>query len=145
ALAGWDYAGDDFVFAHTSTGRIEPLYCSARLRADSATVFPNLLDASAGLSDDDGEHRHELRLAKKLEGRIAGGSMAAIFLPRRMGSSTVEFASARRSDVFSALLAITTVGLPGWPKIVAEKIAAVAGLAPAFFVDTGSDPLAIPA
>jgi hypothetical protein len=108
-------------------------------------VFGGVLDASVGLSDDDGEHRHELRLATKLKGRIGGGSMTAIFLPRRTGAPAVEFASARRSDVFAALLAITTVGLPGWPKVVAEKIAAVASLAPAFFVDTGPDPLAIPA
>jgi hypothetical protein len=145
ALAGWDYAGDDFVFTHTQTGRIEPLYCSARLRADLVSVFGSLLDASAGLSDDDGEHRHELRLATKLTGRIGGGSMAAIFLPRRTGASTVRFVRARRSDVFASLLAITTIGLPGWPNVTAEKIAAVAGLAPAFLVDTGPDPLAIPA
>jgi len=144
ALAGWDYAGDDFVFAHTLAGEVAPLYSSARLRMDMVSAFGALLEAGAEVSEDDGERRHELRLAENLRDRVRGGSIAAIFVLRRRGARAPEFAPARRSDAFAALMAITTIGLPGWPKIVAEKIAAVADLAPVSFVDTGADAHAIP-
>jgi hypothetical protein len=42
------------------------------------------------------------------------------------------------------LIAATTIELPGWPEVTAEKIAAAVDLAPIFFVDTGTDPSAIP-
>jgi len=145
ARAGWDYAGDDYVFAHTLSGRIEPLYCSARLRADMTGPFADLLHTSATVSDDDGEARHELRLAACLkETQFCGGSLAAILLPRRRGAAAPEFAPARRSDAFAALLTITMMELPGWPRIVTERLTALIGLAPVFFVDTGPDPAAIP-
>ncbi len=145
ARAGWDYAGDDYVFTDTSNGRIEPLYASARLRIDMAQSFTDLLHASAEVSEDDGELRHELRLSAHLNSRqIAGGSLAAILLPRRRGAHRVEFSPGRPSDAFTALLTVTTTQLPGWPKVVAEKLAALVGLAPVFFVDTGPDPAAIP-
>ena len=143
AQAGWHYAGDDFVLAHSRSGRIEPLYCSARLRLDLVDSFRAFLDAGTVMSDVDGERRHELSLAA-LEGRVRGGALAAIFLPRRRGASRPEFVPARRADAFAALMAATTIELPGWPNVTAEKIAAVIGLAPVFFVDTGTEPQAIP-
>jgi hypothetical protein len=86
-----------------------------------------------------------LRLGKDIgRDRIKGGQLVAILLPRRHGAETPAFAPARRSDAFAALLPITTVGLPGWPDLVAAKIAALIDLAPIYFVDTGRSPEAIP-
>jgi hypothetical protein len=145
ARAGWDYAGDDFVFTHTVSGRVEPLYSSARLRVDMAEQFGDLLHASAAVSEDDGEVRHELRLGAHLKtGQIKGGTIAAILLPRRRDAVTPEFAPARRLDAFNALAKVTTTQLPGWPTEVSKKLTALIGLAPVFFVDTGRDPAAIP-
>lgn len=143
AQAGWHYAGDDFVFVDTLNGRVEPLYCSARLRLDLVETFRNFIGADTPLSDVDGERRRELSLAA-LDDRVRGGVLAAIFLPRRKGARRPEFAVARRSDAFSALMASTTIELPGWPDVTAEKIAAAVDLAPVFFVDTGTEPQAIP-
>jgi hypothetical protein len=143
AQAGWHYAGDDFVFTHTLNGLVEPLYCSARLRLDLVEPFRDFIGADTPVSDVDGERRHELSLAA-LDDRVRGGALAAIFLPRRRGARLPEFAPARRSDAFTALMTSTTIELPGWPEVTAEKIVAAVGLAPVFFVDTGTDPLAIP-
>lgn len=143
AQAGWNYAGDDFVFANTLTGRVEPLYCSARLRLDLVEPFRDFIKTGTPVSDVDGERRHELSLAA-LNERVRGGALAAIFLPRRRGARLPEFTPARRAEAFTALIAATTIELPGWPDVTAAKIAAAADLAPVFFVDTGTDPLAIP-
>lgn len=145
ASAGWDYAGDDFVFANTDTGEIEPLFATARLRATAAAEFASLLTSSAELSYDEGDARHELRLSDALgRDRLKGGRIAAILLPRRLGSETPAFSPARRSDVFAALLPSTSVGLLGWPEKTTRKVAALSDKAPAFFVDTGNTPNYIP-
>ncbi len=144
ARAGWDYAGDDYFFADTRTGQVEPLYVSARLRVDMGGTFKEILGSSY-LSNDDGESRHEIRVSRWLaRERIAGGKIAAILLPRRRGASRPEFASATRIDAFNALFAITKLGLPGPIAWTFEKITRLVESAPAFFVDTGSAPEAIP-
>jgi hypothetical protein len=145
ARAGWDYAGDDYIFVNTVTAAIAPLYATARMRIAAAKIFPDFLPASAELSNENDDLRHELRLAHFLgEERITGGTLAAILLPRRRGASVPEFARARRSDAFAALLTVTTMGLPGWPGVVALKVAALIDLAPIYFVDTGDCPDSIP-
>ena len=144
ARAGWQYAGDDYVFANSATGRIEPLYCSARLRVDMAGQFADLLGTSAALSHDDGETRHELRLAGHLGGEVEGGVLAAILLARRRGAVRPLFEPARRVDAYAALVTVTMFGLPGWPKRITEKLSTLVGLAPVYFVDTGSIPESIP-
>lgn len=145
ARAGWDYAGDDFVFANTETGEIEPLFATARLRTTAASEFSNLLTSSAELSYDEGDERHELRLSDAFgRHRLKGGRIAAILLPRRLGSEMPAFSPARRSDVFAALLPSTSVGLLGWPDKTTRKVASLSDKAPAFFVDTGNTPNYIP-
>lgn len=141
ACAGWDYAGDDFVFANTETGKIEPLYATARLRIAAVDEFSALLHTSVELSYDDDDARHELRLADAFgRERIKGGKLAAILLPRRQDAATPEFSPARRSEAFSALLPNTSIGLLGWPDKTAKKIAALVEHTPVFFVDTGNTP-----
>jgi hypothetical protein len=144
ARAGWDYAGDDYVFVESGSLRVAPLYCSARLRLDVTEPFRDLIGTRAPVADVDGEARHELSLAGFGE-RLRGGQLAALFLPRRRGATLPEFTPARRSDAFQALLTATTIELPGWPKLTTEKIMAVISALPVFFVDTGADPDAIPA
>jgi len=145
ARAGWNYAGDDYVYANCGNGTIEPLYCSARLREDMAPAFADLLRGAAGVSSSDGELRHELRLAAQLGAeRIKGGSLAAILLPRRQGALLPEFSSARRLDAVSALYTSMMLAQLGWLDVMIKKVSATVGLAPVFFVDTGQDPAAIP-
>ncbi|MDR3466418.1 MAG: hypothetical protein P4M07_10785 [Xanthobacteraceae bacterium] len=145
ARAGWDYAGDDYFFADTESGRVEPLYVSARLRADMSGAFAELLATSRILSDDDGDSRHELRLSRWLtRERIAGGRVEAVLLPRRRGAARPQFEPATRTQAFEALFRTTALGLPGPMQWTAAKLTRLVALAPAFFVDTGSAPDAIP-
>lgn len=145
ARAGWDYAGDDYVFAETTTGAIEPLYCSARMRADMATHFPEFADQAVGMARSDGDVRYELRFGGRLDPeRLRGGSLSAILLPRRQGASQPEFAPARRMDAVSALYTSMTMTHLGWAEETIRKNVAMVGLAPVFFVDTGQDPALIP-
>jgi hypothetical protein len=146
ARAGWTFAGDDFVFAHSIDGRIAPLNCTARLRGDVAPAFPELMAASRRISEVFGDLRHELRLADVMPmDRFGGGTLAVILLPRRQGAARVTFAPARRFDAMSALLRVSVEEQPGWPDTIREKIARLVELAPVFTVDTGPDPAAIPA
>ncbi|MCK1389102.1 hypothetical protein [Bradyrhizobium sp. 21] len=144
AKAGWRYAGDDFVAVNSETGRIEPLFCSARLRPALVETFQSFIGATTPVSDFNGEPRHELSLAD-LGDRIGGGRLRATFIPRRRGAVVPEFAPARPSDAFRALLPTTAYELPGWPNEIADKVARIAGLAPVFFADTGTAPMQIPA
>jgi hypothetical protein len=145
ARAGWTYAGDDYVYANTNSGKIEPLYCSARLRADMAKALPDLARAATSVSRSDGEPRYELRLADQLAPRqIRGGALAAILLPRRRGSALPIFSPARRMDAVSALYTSMMLTQLGWPDVLINKAAMTVGLAPVVFVDTGQDPSAIP-
>ncbi|MET4390479.1 hypothetical protein ABIB73_006261 [Bradyrhizobium sp. F1.4.3] len=143
AKAGWRYAGDDFVAVNSETGQIEPLFCSARLRPALVDIFQDFIGATTPVSDFNGEPRHELSLADLGE-RIGGGTLRALIIPRRRGAVTPEFTPARQSDAFRALLPTMAYELPGWPNVIADKIARIAGLTPVFFADTGTTPMEIP-
>jgi len=144
ARSGWDYAGDDYVFANTATGAIESLFCSARLREDMFGAFPDLVDESTNVSLSNGERRCELTLAGHFgPARIRGGALAAILLPRRNGAALPQFMPARRLDAVAALYTSMT-GQMDWADTVMRKTTSLVGLAPVFFVDTGQTPEAIP-
>lgn len=145
ARAGWDYAGDDYVYTNTIDARVEPLYCSARLRADMGPAFVDMLTSHAQISSSDGEPRYELRLGEQLPAdRMRGGTTAAILLPRRRGALRPEFEAARRFDAVEAMYTSMTLVQLGWRTMMLEKVTSFVGLAPIFFVDTGQDPAAIP-
>lgn len=145
ARAGWDYVGDDYILADTLGGRVEPLYTSARLRHDMSSSFDDFVRASTGTTDDEGDKRHELRLSGLLpDHQFRGGSIKVILLPRRQGSTIPTFAPARRFDAYTALIKCSILSLPGWSATLSIKLADLICRAPAFFVDTGSDPAAVP-
>lgn len=145
AMAGWDYAGDDYVCVNTTNGDILPLYTSARLRTDMTEMVERLLPVSAALSNDLDDPRHELRLGNFLgPARIKGGTLAAILLPRRRGAVSPKFEPARRADALEALFKTTMLGVSGSPRTIASKLGRLVALAPATFVDTGTRPDAIP-
>jgi hypothetical protein len=144
--AGWDYAGDDYILANTQSGQIEPLYSSARLRIDMAPSFAGMLsEFGQGVTLTGSDSKHELGLGPFVGAeRSRGGRLAAILLPRRCGAQLPQFESARRADAFHALFLTTSFGAPATLEITSRKLAALVALAPAFFVDTGTTPTAIP-
>jgi hypothetical protein len=141
ACAGWDYVGDDYVYANTSDSKIEPLYRSARLRADMGLALADLVTPAAQMTGSDSEARYELRLDAKC---VRGGALAAILLPRRRGGVLPEFSPARRLDAVEALYTSMTLMQLGWPETTIKKLTTLIGLAPVSFVDTGQCPAAIP-
>jgi len=146
AANGWDYAGDDYVMVDSSSAEVLPLYASARLRADMAARFQGLLAQSTrAISEDGGETRHELDLARALDpAQLRGGHIAAVLVPRRRGAARVEFAPAQRSDAFNAMFTSSVQGAPGPLAGHAPKLSSLLARAPVHFVDTGPDPAAIP-
>ena len=146
AYAGWDYAGDDYIFTNSLTGEVAPLYTSARLREDMAHNFADLLARTARcVSCDFGEIKHELELSCMIDpSRIRGGRIAAILIPRRRGARQMEFQPASRADAFHALFTATSFGAPGPMKKYAEKLSSLVAHAPIFFVDTAQSVAAIP-
>jgi hypothetical protein len=140
--AGWDYAGDDFVLLDPGRGTVAPMFSSARVRQ---TGIRDLADIVAGatyaVSDDEGMDRYELRLPV----RPMGGQVAAIILVRRTGSTPFQFRRVRNSEALTALVYHSMARAPGYAEEMVRKQLAAARMGPAFVVDTGTDPAAIPA
>jgi hypothetical protein len=141
ARAGWQYAGDDLVLLNPSTGSVAPMFSSARVRQSGASEFRSLVDAAFMVSDEDGQPRYELRL----QGQPTGGKVVALAGVRRRGSPQVTFVPGRPIDYLGALLRDSTSRALGCSASMTPKLLAVAGMAPAFLLDTGTDPAQIPA
>jgi hypothetical protein len=139
--AGWDYAGDDFVLVNPVRGLVAPLYSSIRLRQTGAAAFRSLADTAFMVSEDEGAARYELRLPVA----PTGGEVVAVLGLRRRGASEVTFEPARPMDYLGPLLRDSVARAPGSAAGMTPKLLAVGHMAPAFSVDTGSDPAAIPA
>jgi hypothetical protein len=139
--AGWDYAGDDFVLLNPGRGLVAPLYSSVRLRQSGAAEFQPLADAAFMVSDDEGAARFELRLPVPPK----GGQLAAILSLRRRGVPGVRVEPARPMDYMGPLLRDSTARAPGSAPGMTRKLLTVGHMAPAFVVDTGTEPAAIPA
>jgi len=139
--AGWQYAGDDLVLLNPAKGLVAPLFSSARLRHSGVAAFQALADGAFLVSDDEGAPRYELRLATP----PSGGRVVAVLGMRRRGLPGVHVGPARPMDYMGALLRDSTTRALGCTASMTPKLLAAARMAPAFLVDTGTDPAAIPA
>lgn len=139
--AGWSYAGDDVVLLNPARGVVAPLYSSARLRHSGAAAFQLLADTAFMVSEDEDAPRYELRLDVPPE----GGEVVAILGLRRAGAARVTIAPARAADYMGPLLRDSTARAPGCAGSMTPKLLAAGRMAPAFVVDTGMEPAAIPA
>ena len=146
AAAGWTYAGDDFVLINSTERMLAPLYASARLRPSVLAPLRQFVSAAQiGTSNDFGDPRHELRLSASRTGSdLGGGTIAALLLPQRRGASRPQFQKTNASAAFSAMFTVTAAQMPGMLDTLAPKLLRAARMAPAYSVDTGDDPTAIP-
>lgn len=145
AAAGWEYAGDDFVLVHAETAEVAPLFTSARLRFNP----PPPLDAlarrtSIAVTNLNGDLSYEMRLAEHWPNRIHGGDVAAWLLPKRNGAPRPTFTPAGRLAAYRSLIVVTTAQLPFGRQATSANILRMIGRAPAFEVDTGTDPTVLP-
>lgn len=139
--AGWQYAGDDLVLLNPSQGIVAPLFSSARVRHSGAGAFQTLVDDAFMVSDDEGAPRYELRLAAP----PSSGKVAAVVAVHRHGLPGVRFERARALDFLGSLLRDSTARAVGCASSMTPKLLAAARMAPAYAVDTGTDPAEIPA
>lgn len=147
AMSGWSYAGDDFVAARSSpAAEVLPLYASARLRMDLVSRFPAAFTRSGKTTPgNDPDPRLELQLAAALPDlTIAGGRLSAILLPRRRGALRPEITPARRVDAMQAIFSTNVAMNPGWRKRISDRLIALTGSVPVYFIDTGNSIEAIP-
>ena len=138
--AGWDYAGDDLVLLNPLRGLVAPLFSSARLRQTGAAAFKSFADAAFMVSDDEGMARYELRLSAP----PMGGEVAAILGLHRRGAARVSVTPARPADYMGPLLRDSAARAPGAALGMTRKLLAAGRMAPAFVVDTGTEPSTIP-
>jgi hypothetical protein len=139
--AGWQYAGDDLVLLNPSKGLVAPLFSSARVRHSGARAFQTLVDEAFMVSDDEGAPRYELRLAAP----PSSGKVAAVVAVHRRGLPGVRYERARPLDFLGSLLRDSTARAVGCASSMTPKLLAAARMAPAYAVDTGTDPAEIPA
>jgi hypothetical protein len=145
ARAGWSYAGDDYVLAHTKTAEVAPLFTSARLRLAMASEFSDWLKRGEHSISAGSDPRYELTLQRILRhGQFTGGFVRALLIVRRTGEARPKFSSATRGDAFNSLFLNTNFGAPGPLGVTVKKLAALVGLMPVFHVDSGTAPEAIP-
>jgi len=130
ARAGWDYASNDYVYANTTNGQVESLYYSVRLRADVASAFLDLINEATAPGSGPSASRAVCWQRYFCQG-------AAVRLYR-------DFLPARRFDALSVFYTSMVFTQLGWADVMIKKITTTLGLVPAFFVDTGQNPDAIP-
>lgn len=147
AAAGWDYAGDDFVLVGSAQRRVEPIYMTGRPRVSQFSNLPhNLMDTVYGESNNDNDPRLELRLNRgSSKINVCGGSIQRVLIPRRRNDPPFQPIRARAAEAFTSMAASTSINLPGLAAPLTRKILVTAGAIPAYFIDTGNDPMAIPA
>lgn len=147
AAAGWQYAGDDFVLINPKRRLVEPLYTSARLRKSGpeelAARLSRFVFAESNAFDDP---KFELRFrANERDAFIQGGTIEHVLIPRRRGGQNFEMERARSGEAFSAMITHTRLCAPGRAERLTKKLLSATGMLPAYFVDTGTDAMAIPA
>lgn len=146
AMAGWDYAGDDFALIDSEGGRVAPLYSSARTRSTAPAAMAGIIDQTrVAITDTNGDLRSELRLADHAIGsRVRGGAIKAWLLPQRRGAPSPVFAPSSVATAYGALMNVTTSHLPFGRQSLSTKVLRALRNAPVHAVDTGTDPELIP-
>jgi len=144
--AGWTFAGDDYVLIGTDPiPRVEPLFASARLKADMVARMPNLAAAHAGTPTVVGREKVDLVLLGTLSQDAFGGFPArAIVLPRVRAGGRTTVRPASPAEAMTTLMPGTLHALRGGSGAAFAKIARFVAALPVFRVDVGSDLAEIP-
>lgn len=145
--AGWQYAGDDFVLINPKRRLVAPLYASGRLRVGGPEQLAASLSRFIFAESNEGdEPRFEMRLGgREKETSVQGGVIERVLIPRRRGGPPFEIERARPVDAFASMIPYTRIYTPGRAEQLTKKLLAASGMLPAYFVDTGTDAMTIPA
>lgn len=142
AMTGWDYLGDDAVLVRSDPAAVAALYSSCRVRTDMFGVFHDAMAASLGTSDDAGEIKAELDLARLGACRAATARVAAVLVPKRAGAVRPTLSPIGRSETVRRMVFAARQSIHGDDAASFAKLAAFVRDLPCFAFDPGPDPFA---
>lgn len=142
AMTGWDYLGDDAVLVRSDPATVAALYSSCRVRTDMFDIFGDAMAASLGTSDDAGEIKAELDVARLGACRSGTARVAAVLVPRRAGAAAPTLSPIGRSETVRTMVFAARQSIQGDDAASFAKLAAFVRDLPCFAFDPGPDPFA---
>lgn len=142
AMTGWDYLGDDAILVRPDPPTAAALYTSCRVRTDMFEVFAGAMTASLGLSDDAGETKAELDVARLGACRTGSARIAAILVPERAGARRPTYTRVGRSETVRKMVMAARQSIKGDDDVAFAKLAALVRDVPCYLFDPGPDPFA---
>jgi len=143
AVQGWDYLGDDAVIVKADPARVGLLYSSARLRADTFELYPEIMKACLGISDDAGEQKAEVDMALLRPLAVGEAEIGAIVVPQPTDWTEFRLEPISRSDTLRKLMEATRQSMIGDEAAVFAKLAALVATAPCYAVTACGDPIVL--
>jgi hypothetical protein len=142
AMSGWDYLGDDAILIRPGPPTAASLYSSCRVRTDMFDIFRDAMTASLGTSDDAGEIKAELDLARIGACGAGTARVAAILVPDRRGAAVPTITPIGRSETVRKLAFAARQSIQGDEASAFDKIVAFVRDVPCHGFDPGPDPFA---
>jgi hypothetical protein len=142
AMTGWDYLGDDAILVRPDPPTAAALYTSCRVRTDMLEIFRGAMVASLGLSDDAGETKAELDVARLGACRTGASRIGAILVPERGGAQRPTLTRLRRSETVRKMVLAARQSIHGDDNLAFATLAALVRDVPCYLFDPGPDPFA---
>ena len=134
------FASDDYVAVSTTPDPwVHSLYSTAKLVPDNLSRFPEL---SRKLSNPDrlSTQKALVDVHAHFPARVISSfPIRAIFLPQVTGASETQLRPATAADAVLALAPTTVAQLEGHSRETFEKIVALSGSVPSYWLDVGTD------
>lgn len=138
ALAGMSYLGDDYCLVDPTSRRVHLLYRSAKLLRRSVAMLPGVEPWLVNV-DRIGREKGVMFLDSSQLPILPSAEIAAILLPKVTGSATTEVRKASSRDALHAILPSTVGGLMGGTAATPSLLMRLAGSAPVYHLDLGTD------
>jgi hypothetical protein len=141
--AGFQYAGDDYVLlSDEGAPYVHSLYGSAKLHRDHARRFPELFSAATLASPEAGDQEAKAVaiVSRTHPGRVvAGFPLAAVLVPRIVGSGETVAARVSAAEALLALAPSSILQLPGAGHTAFQRLASAMRRVPAYRLSLGAD------
>jgi hypothetical protein len=142
AMTGWDYLGDDAILVRADPPTAAALYSSCRLRTDMFGMFADAMTASLGTSDDAGEIKAELDVARLGACGTGSAAIRAVVVPERAGAAVPRLSPIGRSETVRKIVMAKRQSIAGDEQASFEKLTALVRAVPCYRFDPGPDPFA---
>ncbi len=142
AMTGWNYLGDDAILVRADPPVAAALYSSCRVRTDMFGIFRDAMTSSLGVSDDSGEIKAELDLARMGACTAATARIVAVVVPYLAGAPEPALSPLGRSETVRKIAFAARQSIQGDDAQSFSKISAVVRDIPCYALDPGPDPFA---